>query len=227
LRHAELVHQLRSVHAGLAVSTDLLLDAAQRCGDGGPTAGADLDCRRLLLLQSREVAHLGRLLDDSGVPDPGRDLARARDEPLVDLAEIVDLAVGIARLHGQDVTWPGTSVHHPAPARPTREVLQVVLENARRHAAGARVDLSVTRDGDGVRVRVHDEGPGLGSARSGTRGSGLGLRIATEAAEDKGARLEVEESDHGACFVLVLPTRRGATGLRSQAGGTPWSARRA
>lgn len=223
LRYAELVHQLRSVHAGLALSTDLLLETALHTGADGPGGRPDApDTYRLLRLQAGEVAHLGRLLDASDCPEAG---PRPEPEPQADLAEVVDLAVGVARLHGQQVTWAGTSIARRVPARPVREVLQVVLENARRHAAGSRVDLEVVEDGGGVLVRVHDHGPGLPRRRRPpAAGHGLGLRIAAEAAEEIGARLVVEASDDGASFVLVLPEQDETAGHHSGRGGASWSA---
>lgn len=235
LRYAELIHQLRSVHAGLALSTDLLLETAERSAEDEPTgrpAVPALDPGRLLRLQAGEVAHLGRLLEACGAAGTGQARLR-RHEPEVDIGEVVDLAVGVARLHGQQVAWGGTSIHRQVAARPAREVLQVLLENARVHAAGARVDLEVVEDGDdgeGVLVRVHDHGPGLSRPRHApAAGHGLGLGIAAEAAEDLGARLVAEASDEGACFVLVLPARGDAAqshAVQSHAGtgATSWSA---
>lgn len=225
LQHAELLHQLRSVHAGLALSTDLLLEAA-RLADG-QTAWrlGDLDPGRLLHLQAGEVAHLGRLLQASAGTALGHDRCPPEQEPQSDLAEVVDLAVDVARLHGQQVAWAGTSVRRRVAARPAREVLQVVLENARVHAAGAPVDLEVVEDGGAVLVRVRDHGPGLPRRRRPPEaGHGLGLRIAAEAAEDLGARLVAEQSDHGACFVLALPAREDAEAGHPEWGGTSWSA---
>lgn len=229
LQHAELVHQLRSLHAGLALSTELLLEAALHHGADGGTGPLDApDTYRLLRLQAGEVAHLGRLLEATGSGDPAHVRPRPDDEPQADLVEVVDLAVGVARLHGQQVTWTGTSITRSVPARSVREILQVVLENARKHAAGSRVDLDVVEDGGAVRIRVHDHGPGLvRRRRPPAAGHGLGLRIAAEAAEDIGARLDVEASDDGACFVLVLPSRDDALQHETGTGGAAWSACRA
>lgn len=228
LRHAELVHQLRSVHAGLALSTDLLLENAVQDDAEGSRA---LDAR-LLRLQAGEVAHLGRLLEASLPADPELMGGSPEQEPQTGLAEVVDLAVGVARLHGQLVTWTGTPITRRVPARPVREILQVVLENARKHAAGSRVDLEVVQDGDAVLVRVHDHGPGLtGPPRAPAAGHGLGLRIAAEAAEEMGARLSVEASEEGASFLLVLPApddaAQGEAQDQVEAGGVAWSACRA
>lgn len=226
LRHAELIHQLRSVHAGLALSTELLLETALHTGADGPGGRPDApDTYRLLRLQAGEVAHLGRLLEASLPADPELMGGPPEQEPQADLAEVVDLAVGVARLHGQLVTWTGTPITRRVPARPVREVLQVVLENARKHATGSRVDLEVVQDGDAVLVRVHDHGPGLtGPPRAPAAGHGLGLRIAAEAAEEIGARLTVEASEEGASFLLVLPAPQDATQGEVEAGGVPWSA---
>jgi signal transduction histidine kinase len=228
LRHAELVHQLRSVHAGHALSTDQLLEVAPHASHEPGGRPDDPDWRRLLMLQSREVTHLGRLLDAHSVLDPAAEDHGRAHEPLTDLAEVIDLAVGIARLHGQRVTWSGTPVVRRVAARPTREILQVVLDNAREHAPGARVDLEVVEESGTVLVRVHDHGPGLAHPpRVPAAGHGLGLGIAADAAGQMGARLEAEECADGACFVLALPAREDLPDDRAQEGAPPWSGHRA
>ena len=107
-------------------------------------------------------------------------------------------------------------------------VLANLLDNALRHAR-AEVAIAAARTGDGVRLTVGDDGPGVppdqrdavferfargasGPApadRSG--GSGLGLAIVRGFAEAMGMTVTVETADSGgACFVLAMPVAPGA-----------------
>lgn len=71
-----------------------------------------------------------------------------------------------------------------ARARLPSLILQPILENAIKHAItpranGGRIDVSAWRDGDLLRVRVEDDGPGLAQPRGGER-RGVGLANARE-----------------------------------------------
>jgi signal transduction histidine kinase len=83
--------------------------------------------------------------------------------------------------------------------------------------AGVRmtsVTLLAERTGATVRLRIADDGPGLPEAvranlfrrqQSTTGGSGMGLSIARELAEQNGGVLQLAESARGTVFVLELP----------------------
>ena len=95
-----------------------------------------------------------------------------------------------------------------------------LIMNAIQFGSGPRtVRISSTResdaeDGDRVCVRVRDDGPGIPqSTRANifrpfysTRpdGTGLGLTNAREAAQSMGGEVQMEDSDHGACFAVHL-----------------------
>jgi signal transduction histidine kinase len=97
-----------------------------------------------------------------------------------------------------------------------------LLANARRHAPGAPVAVSIERRGPTLEFRVADRGPGVppevleelgrpfyrpDSARSG-EGSGLGLAIARHVAELHGGRLRLESRPgEGFTAVAELPAR--------------------
>ena len=74
--------------------------------------------------------------------------------------------------------------------------------------------LLIERSGATVKVRIADDGPGLPATvrtklfrrqKSGTGGSGIGLSIARELAEQNGGVLQLAESARGTTFVLELP----------------------
>jgi signal transduction histidine kinase len=96
------------------------------------------------------------------------------------------------------------------------EVVNILLENARRHGGGtAWVDVSRV---DGyVQVACTDDGPGVadevraqlftsGVRRPGSPGQGLGLSIAARLMTERGGSLVLAESrTSGATFVARLP----------------------
>jgi signal transduction histidine kinase len=105
------------------------------------------------------------------------------------------------------------------------QVASNLIANAIKYAAGAPIDVSLTREGEQVVLRVGDRGPGVPSdalpklfARferaAPTRhfgGLGLGLYIAREIASAHGGALAAENrAGGGACFTVRLPVRSAA-----------------
>ncbi|WP_251342826.1 ATP-binding protein [Haloplanus halophilus] len=97
-------------------------------------------------------------------------------------------------------------------------VFRNVLENAVRHSdvSTPEVDVSCEEDGDTVRVRIADNGPGVpddrksrifGKGEKGIEspGSGIGLYLVSTLTEQFGGRVWVEDNDpRGAVFVVEL-----------------------
>ena len=102
--------------------------------------------------------------------------------------------------------------------------LDVVLDNARKFAPGAPLDVAVTVRGEHVDVTVRDHGAGLPRAdldRAGERfwrssshravaGTGLGLATSRALLESAGATLHVSLGAPGLLVVLRLPASTGA-----------------
>jgi signal transduction histidine kinase len=99
-----------------------------------------------------------------------------------------------------------------------QEILQNLLDNARRYAPGSSIDVRAARADAWVVLRVDDRGPGIPRDEhervfergycSGARrdGSGLGLYVAARLLRDQGGHLRVEDrAGGGASFVLTLP----------------------
>jgi signal transduction histidine kinase len=109
--------------------------------------------------------------------------------------------------------------------RRLERVLSNLLDNADAYAGGA-VDVHVACEDEALRIMVDDAGPGISpderdaifqrmhrgtAARtSGSRGSGLGLALATESLRLLGGTIRAEDAPRGgARFVVELPLRTG------------------
>lgn len=103
-----------------------------------------------------------------------------------------------------------------APASVVREIVNVLLDNALRHGAGA-VELRASRRGEMVRVEVRDQGPGVrGDAgaifkrRAGAgKGNGIGLALARSLAHAEGGELALTRPTPPV-FTLELPAHHSA-----------------
>lgn len=162
-----------------------------------------------------------------------RSFARAPGQKLrhVSLAEVVEAAVEIAalRIRAAEATLridlaPDLPQVIAGPVR-LQQVLVNILTNAADAVEGLadrRIDLSATRAGDDVLIRISDTGPGVPeglaarifdpffSTKGVGKGLGLGLSISYNIIKDFGGDLSVA-SDPGACFTLRLkaaPTAR-------------------
>lgn len=144
-----------------------------------------------------------------------------------DVGELVTQRVTAWREHA---AMAGRPVHVevlPSPQARVRpaavgQALQVLLENALQHGAGAvtvRVGptLPDTDGAAGVRICVHDEGPGPDPAVVGPRAGadrggsplpvqrGRGLVLARSLVEAEGGRLTLERTEPGTRACLILP----------------------
>ena len=109
------------------------------------------------------------------------------------------------------------------PRRPDPEVEQAcfriaqeALTNAMRHAGAARVELRLRDEGDGLRLRVHDDGRGFSPAAA----RGLGLVIMRERAHGTGGRVDVASTPGaGTRIEAWLPYATSVAGPPAGAGG--------
>ena len=181
--HDVLAHRISLVtmHAGaLAYRTDLPPEQVRETAELIQTKAHEA------LVDLRQV--LGMLRGEDGAPD--------RPQPtLDDLATLMDEA----RTSGMVVDYAESL---PAAARPGEQVgrtvyriVQEALTNARKHAAGSHVSVSVAGDADqGISVVVGNAKPAGRSGRWPTPGAGLGLVGLRERAELSGGTLSVDES---------------------------------
>jgi len=97
------------------------------------------------------------------------------------------------------------------------------MDNALKYSPnGGRIDIRAVREGDMLRIRVVDDGPGIPAdyrervfdkfaqvPKKSRRGSGLGLAFCRLAVEAHGGAIGVTARDDerdGSCFWLTLPT---------------------
>ncbi|MFJ4848580.1 MULTISPECIES: sensor histidine kinase [unclassified Streptomyces] len=196
-------HQLRTPLTGLQLGLEAALS----------TSGADLrSAAREALEQSRYLQHT---IDE--VLRLARTGASVHDGPAVrSVGDVLEQAE--RRWHGplaQDgrrlafAPEPGTG-GLGVPGRTSDQILDVLLDNARRHGRGT-VRVTVRELGGVVALDVEDEGtltldPSALFARGTTtgQGSGIGLALAKEMAAGAGGRLGVTR-DHPTTFTLLLP----------------------
>jgi signal transduction histidine kinase/CheY-like chemotaxis protein len=201
--------------------------------------------------QREVLAQIGGALDSTGDLLTGLlDMSRLeagglvpqpRDFPLAEVLEPLASEFGaIAAARGLRFRFAATSAWVHSDPQLLRRVLQNFLANAVRYTARGGVLLGARRDGDSVRIEVHDTGPGIEPAlqlamfdefRRGDdapgQGLGLGLSIADRIAQLLHAPLSVRsEPGRGACFAVTVTTvqappmpaaaaaTRGVAGLR-------------
>lgn len=200
-------HELGSPLSRLRFHLELL--------EGGPDARLAAMTRELDALDALVAELLGYVQSDELVLD------RQVFEPskvLGDLAELAQLEAGDE--HEVEVrveVSPGVRVD--ADQRLFQRAVENVLRNAVRHASST-VRLAVVATEAGVRVEVHDDGPGIPEALAEkvlapffrldrerarqTGGVGLGLAIVSRIVERHGGRIVISRSPLGGALVAMI-----------------------
>ncbi|MDN5796856.1 MAG: HAMP domain-containing histidine kinase [Intrasporangium sp.] len=154
------------------------------------------------------------------------DAGRPLDRDEVDLSMLAVNAVSDAHAAAPDhhfaLDLPDEPVCLSGDEPRLHQVLANLLANARTHTpAGTTVTTSVRRDGDWIRVAVHDDGPGVpealqpnvferfargDDARGRANGStGLGLSIVAAVAGAHGGRVDLRSRPGDTTFAVMLP----------------------
>jgi two-component system sensor histidine kinase MtrB len=198
---ADVSHELRTPLGALVAEASILREHL----DGLPPDG-----RRAGELLVADVARMRVLVEDlMELSRFDAEAERVALEP-VDLGRLV-AAVARARLPDADLGLPESPLVVESEPRRLERIVGNLLDNAREHAPGARVEVVVAVDGDDAVVSVADAGPGVASDRLGhiferfykadpsrhEGGSGLGLAIAAEHAALLGGRLRAANRTGG------------------------------
>jgi len=201
---------------------------AQRLTEIGDTARAGLtEMRRLLGVLREDAADAGATVADRH-PQPG----------LPQLAELVDAARDASGTAARLIVSGPVTDFDPGVELAAYRIVQEALTNARRHAAGAAVDVELCYADDALRLRVRDNGPGParapdsipdgtpqtpgtdGHVPAGLAGGGHGLLGMRERALAVGGMLRTGPAPGGGFLVeALLPAKPEVAGLRSPSSG--------
>ena len=180
----------------------------------------------------RGIGELDRL---NAAIDELLDLARGRR---IDAHEVVDLVAlvrtGIERWErrlapeGRTIAFRqvGRRSRTRVPSGPVEQVLDVLIDNARRHGEGS-ILVEVRDAGTHLELVVGDEGTrtlepevfhrGVSTGSGGSQG--IGLAVASELADVCGGHLSLDTTSPTTRFVLWLPPRDRVTGPAGRASG--------
>lgn len=202
------IHEVANSIAGIASASHLIHERP----------GLDLSNRdRLEGMLVSESARLARVLSR-----PEQLPTTPADRIAVDLDLLLEPLVVAHEATGHPVSWGPSGLQTFADPDDLAEAVSILLDNARKHAPQAPVELTVRRGPGGtVQVRVADDGPGIspglrstvfawGSRRTGSTGQGLGLPIAQDKVRRNGGSVALVASDRGTTFVVTLPVPTAA-----------------
>ena len=186
----------------------------------------DEERRRAAGRIEEEAARMGVLVDDLLLL-ARLDQQRPLERVPVDVVAVVDAAADALRVAAPDRQVTVESIERAVVEGDSlrlRQVIDNLATNARVHtAAGSPIGFVVARDGDVVRIDVHDQGPGMDDVelaraferfyrgdpsrnRARGAGTGLGLSIASAVVEAHGGSVSLESSpDSGTTVTLRLP----------------------
>jgi len=192
----------------------------------GAVAG-DEDTKQLLARIEGESVRMGSLVEDLLLL-ARLDQAREMERLPVDIAKVTRDAVASAQVAGADhpITLSGdlNELYTLGDHHRIHQVVANLLANARTHTpAGTAIAVSIAQSGDGVRIAISDNGPGLSEedqkriferfyradssrARNDGEGSGLGLSIVDAVMKAHGGSVSVaSEVGKGSTFTLFFP----------------------
>jgi signal transduction histidine kinase len=201
---ARIAHELHDVVAHHISMIAVQAEAARLTVPGMPPEGANRligigDTARAALTEMRRL--LGVLREDAGDDDP------RRPQPgLGQVAELLDEARGLAGASTRLIVRGRVAPLDPGVELAAYRIVQEALTNARRHAAGAAVDVQLDYREDALYVRVRDSGPGPSDLQDG----GHGLAGMRERAAAVGGKVSTGAGFAGGFVVdAVLPRDGG------------------
>ncbi len=195
---ARIARELHDVVAHHISMIAVQAETARLTTDGMPAEGAKRllaigDTARAALTEMRRL--LGVLRDDAGAeptrqPQPGLD----------QLNDLIDTARESSGASTRLIVRGRVVPLDPGSGLTAYRIVQEALTNARRHAAGAAVDVELEYRSDGLWLRIRDNGPGAIPGDAGHGLLGMRERVATV-----GGTLRTGPSDAGFVVEAVLP----------------------
>jgi len=206
-------HELGTPLATIAVAANEL--ERRLAAFPGAAAGALLDDARLI---RAELGRCRQVLDDMAARSgEASGEAPGRFPPSV-LVEDVLGGLGTEDRDRVAVTVSATG-QLAVPRRALSRAVGNLVQNALDAAPRGRIRLAVEQQSSGIRIAVHDDGPGIPpdvmahvgepffSTKAAGRGMGLGIFLSKAIAEQMGGRLALESAPgHGATAIVELPS---------------------
>ncbi len=229
---AKTSHELRTPLNGIIGLAGTLL-----AGGGGPLSATTEANLEMISLSGRRLASLiNDILDFSALRE---DALSLHVEP-THTAEVVERAAGIlgplvaAKALTLRIDLPADLPRVMADPARLEQILLNLIGNAVKFTDAGTVTVAAAAEGDQVRVRVSDTGPGIAPAHqadvfnafdqgeqhrdTGRGGTGLGLSIARQLIEAHGGRIGLLSAlDEGSTFWFTLPVATGVEHLAHHA----------
>jgi signal transduction histidine kinase len=210
---AGLAHEIGNPISAILSFEELLLDSR-----------LDEEQREFVVRMKRETERVSRVLRD--LLDFAR--AEAKGDDATAIASVAEAVENVASLVRPQKSWDevtlSLTVEDDLPAVPMHpERLEQVLLNLLMNASdavpkpGGQVSMIAERAGEGVRIVVEDNGPGIPEAvrsrlfepfvttKEVGKGTGLGLAVCRGLIEAASGTIEAERGKAGARFVIQLP----------------------
>jgi len=196
------LHEIKGTIAGIASASRLI-----RHADGLPSNGRN----RLEEMLEAESLRLERLVRAGDGVDEDDQL-----ESRVDLDQAIGPVVQAHRAQGRTVHWQPSGQTAHGRRDDIAEVVNILLDNAAKHAPAAPAGVDVSRQNGTIEIVVFDEGPGVsadlgrqlfdwGARGPDSKGQGIGLNIAHRLMDTDGNYLRLADSAApGATFVVGL-----------------------
>jgi two-component system sensor histidine kinase TctE len=213
---AEAAHRVRTPLATVRAQAEIALRST-------PEEEARVRLRRIIRAVDESSRSAGQLLDHATVAFRADDLARDRVDLSALALQTVDALRPTAAMKDITVRLEACPAEIEGDPILLENALHNVLDNAIKYSPEeTEVTVTIGREGQDFRVRVTDEGPGLGEDpverlterfqrggnAEGVVGSGLGLTIARDVVAAHGGHLDFAQGPcgRGTCVSLVLPS---------------------
>jgi signal transduction histidine kinase len=190
----------------------------------------DLTARQLAVIErqaDRLTELVDTLLDLSRISLGRLDVQPAEADYVAVVRQVVQRYASMAERHGCPLSLEaGAELPGVFDAARIEQVLSNLLGNALKFGRGKPITISVTTDGEHVRITVRDEGIGIplidqrrifdrferAASDRHYGGLGLGLWISRQIVEQMGGQISVRsEPGRGAAFTVALPLRAAAS----------------